>query len=199
MVRRSRKVGNQIPGSETCSISTRDWCVSWRRAPERTSRRKTCGASYPARDGPRSMNAMVRPSGLAAHRNSPRTECTRLGGPSRRSPLPSARTKKMPSSGSWGVSAGRSENCLVTSKTTPEPSGSTAMAWKTPTVGRKPPSTNVEPWRKAPIWRHSLKLGTGVDGPSSMTATGSQFPRRTRSFCFSELRPCGSVVHSLTT
>src|SRR5262249_51786221 len=153
-----------------------------RRAPERTSSRKTCGASYPALDGPRSMNAMVRPSGLGAHRKTPMVDGTRLGGPSHRSPLPSAPTKKTPSLGSSGVSAGTSENCLVTSKTTPEPFGSTAMAWKTPMLGngvgggRPLPNKPTSPERKAPKARQNAdESGTGVEGPNSTTVTGSQF------------------------
>ena len=118
----------------------------------------------------------------------------RLAGPSRRSPLPFALTKKMPSSGGSGVAAGSSENCFVTSKTTPEPSGSTAMCWKTPI------RTNQKPKRLPPNSRHSpVGSGAGVEGPTAMTGTGSQFPRRMRSFCCSEVRPCGSVVHSFTT
>ena len=106
----------------------------------------------------------------------------RLAGPSRRSPLPSARTKKMPSPrGGSGVRAGSNENCFVTSKTTPEPSGSTAMRWKTPATLR-----TSAPLRDSPQTRHTPSgSGTGVEGATSMTVTGSQFPRRTRSFCFS--------------
>ena len=51
----------------------------------------------------------------------------RDGSPSLRSPLPSARTKKMPLSGSSKfLIEGNNENSFVTSNTTPDPSGSTA-------------------------------------------------------------------------
>jgi hypothetical protein len=57
--------------------------------------------------------------------------------------------------------------------------------------------------RYPPQMRHTPSgLGTGyVEGATSMIVTGSQFPRRMRSFCFSPEppRPCGSVAHSLTT
>jgi hypothetical protein len=95
-----------------------------------------------------------------------------------------------------GESGGYTENRVVISKTTPEPSGSTAIRWKAP------PTMEKVPLRESPKrWHSPSGSGTGVEGgATSMTETGSQFPRRTRSFCFSpELRPCGSVVHSLTT
>ena len=107
----------------------------------------------------------------------------RLAGPSRWSPVPSARTKKMPSAGGSGVTAGSNECCFVTSKTTPEPSGSTAMFWKTPVV-RDPSSLRDLPRaRQLPGGKGS---GTGVGAATSMTVTGSQLPRRITSFWVTE-------------
>src|SRR5262249_28567725 len=120
----------------------------------------------------------------------------RLGGASHRSPLPSARTRKMPSPrGGGGVRLGYTENCLVISKTTPDASGSTANRWKTP------PTMAYAPLRASPKTPHKRRVEsyTGVDEGVSMTVTGSQFPRRTMSFCFTEVRSCGSLVHSVTT
>jgi hypothetical protein len=90
------------------------------------------------------------------------------------------------------VTWGTSENCVVISKTTAEPSGSTANRWKTPAKMENPPL-------RASGKKRKYGSGAGVMDGASMTVTGSQFPRRTRSFAFPEARPCGSLVASVTT
>jgi len=108
------------------------------------------------------MNVIVRPLGLnektvpVNNRVLGRIGGKRLAGPSRRSPLPSARTKKMPSPVGGRGAGGYGDNRFVTSKTTPEPSGSTPMCWKTPAsmentrqiVGS--PKGGI-PWSRVPV------------------------------------------------
>src|SRR5262245_19890153 len=53
--------------------------------------------------------------------------------------------------------------------------------------------------RLAPQTGQPSGVGIGAEAVVSVTVTGSQLPRRMRSFCFDELLPCGSVVHVMTT
>src|SRR5207247_1471139 len=187
--------------------------------PDRRLSRNICRLVFPAVSGPRSTRAMVRPLGLIGKFGASGTGRERSGdddwkgnggspesapyqyhfgrpaGPSHR--FFPARTMKMPSSGSSGAMDGTGQIGFFSSKTTPEPSGSTARSWKTPAM---PEMVYMFSKPKLLQARHiPFGSGTGVGAATSMTVTGSQFPRRTRSFCPNALRPWGSVVHSVTT
>src|SRR5438876_7028621 len=155
MVRLLRKVTNQTPGSSTPVACV--WCVSCLAGrPDRRLSRNICRLVFPAVSGPRSTRAMVRPLGLIGkfgasgkgrersgdddwkgNGGSPESapyqyHFGRPAGPSHR--FFPARTMKMPSSGSSGAMDGTGQIGFYSSKTTPEPSGSTAKCWKMPAM-----------------------------------------------------------------